>query len=200
MARHIVRFYSPFSPQQVNDFFISYMNGEGFKITTRKGESFWKKGVGLLTAPQFIKLTQQNNVYTLEAWLPFAVLPGTYIGEMDLKGFVGCLPKSFLEARVNQILSTLQAQPIQPMQGMPNMQPNMQGNYQSIPNNMPQAQGNYNGNPQHPVQSNYNSNPNAQPQMQGANYANPNTPRQMPNAPVVQNGNNQPFNQYNQGR
>ena len=197
MARHIVRFYSPFSPQQVNDFFLSYMNGEEFKLTTKKGESFWKKGMGLLTAPQFIKLTQQNNVYTLEAWLKFALLLGVYIGEMDLKGFVGCLPKSFLESRVNQILSTLQARPIQPMQNMPNMQPNMQGNYQGIPNNMPQAQGNYNGNPnaQPQIQGNYNM-----PQMQGANYANPNTPRQMPNAPVVQNGNNQPFNQYNQGR
>ena len=200
MSRYAISFLSPYSPQQVNNCFLSYMNSEGFKITTKKGESFWKKGVGLLTAPQCIKLTQQNNVYTLEAWLPFAVLPGVYVGEMGIDGFVGCLPKSFLEARVKQLLTNLLAQPIQSTQGMPYRNPNVpqpQGNYYGNPN-VPQPQGNYYGNPNVPQpQGSYYSNPNIP---QGNPYGTPNIPQQMQHTPVVQNINNQPVNQYNQGR
>lgn len=64
-----------------------------------------EKGVGLLTAPQFLKLSVNNDgSYVLEAWIKFAILPGVYVGEMGTKGFVGALPKQLLKERVDKHL------------------------------------------------------------------------------------------------
>lgn len=69
-----------------------------------------KKGVGLLTAPQFLKLSVNNDgSYVLEAWIKFAILPGVYVGEMGTKGFVGALPKQLLKERVDKTLMAMQA-------------------------------------------------------------------------------------------
>lgn len=116
MARYSMLFGTPFNPQQVQDFFVSYMKKEGFEYYTKKGENCWKKGMGLMTAPQYIKLTpyDNNGTYVLEAWLKFALLPGVYVGEMGIKGFLGAIPKSFLKTRVDQILAGLQACPPKP--------------------------------------------------------------------------------------
>lgn len=172
MSRYTLSFVSPYTPQQVNGRFASYLINEGFELKTDKGENIWKKGVGLLTAPQYVKLTYHNNVYIIEAWLKFALLPGVYIGEMGLDGFVGCIPKSMLKSRVDYILMMLQAQTIQHP-------------------NIPQQ-----------IQINYNANPNVSSQIQGNPYSNPyNITQQVQSStPVIQNANNQPAIPYNQGR
>lgn len=171
MSRYTLSFVSPYTPQQVNDCFASYLINEGFEPKIDKGENIWKKGVGLLTAPQYVKLTYHNNVYIIEAWLKFALLPGVYFGEMGLDGFVGCIPKSMLRSRVDYILMMLQAQTItiQQMQDNPN-----------IPQQM---------------QFNYNANPNVSSQLQSKPYGNTYNIKQQ-----IQNTNNQPYTPYNQGR
>lgn len=76
----------------------------------KTGNSIGKKGVGLLTAPQFLKLSVNNDgSYVLEAWIKFAILPGVYVGEMGTKGFVGALPKQLLKERVDKTLMAMQA-------------------------------------------------------------------------------------------
>lgn len=80
-------------------------------ISIIKDENVWKKGKGVLTGPQYIKLTPLNDgTYILEAWVKFAILPGVYVGEMGITGFFGAIPKSFLKARVEMIFQCLNAQ------------------------------------------------------------------------------------------
>ena len=94
MSRTIIKFTSPFNSNAVFDAFGKFMYRENFEFVQKNGEQYWKKGVGLLTAPQFLKLSVNNDgSYLLEAWIKFAILPGVYVGEMGTKGFVGALPK-----------------------------------------------------------------------------------------------------------
>lgn len=84
-----------------------YLTSEGFKQMDYKGEQIWKKGIGLMLGPQFVKLTLQGTSIELEAWIRFALLPGIYVGEMGISGFVGLIPKKLLKKRVQQIESLL---------------------------------------------------------------------------------------------
>ena len=113
MAREIFRFTSALPQQQIFDTFLRYFQSEGFAAHVEDGEQCLKKGVGVATAPQFVKITAMNGVYTLEAWIKFAVVPGVYAGEMDLKGFTGSIPKKQLKKRVNAFLPQVQAQMLQ---------------------------------------------------------------------------------------
>ena len=110
MSRTIIKFTSPFNSNAVFDAFGKFMYRENFEFVQKNGEQYWKKGVGLLTAPQFLKLSVNNDgSYVLEAWIKFAILPGVYVGEMGTKGFVGALPKQLLKERVDKTLMAMQA-------------------------------------------------------------------------------------------
>ena len=114
MARFIQHFISPLSEKEVVEGFFAFARKEGFEPHTEDGESCWKKGVGVATAPQFLKLSRGNGDYVLEAWIKFAVVPGVYAGEMDLNDFTGAIPKKKLKSRVNAYLKSVQAQvPVQ---------------------------------------------------------------------------------------
>lgn len=113
MSRFTQNFTSQFTSQQVFDFFADYLMKEGFSQHTEKGEGCWKKGVGMATYPQFIKLTRtQTGIYTLEAWLKYPILPGVYVGELGLSGFFAVVPKQLLQKRVDDILNALKANKI----------------------------------------------------------------------------------------
>ena len=60
MSRYTQWFVSPLPPQQVNNIFTNYLTQEGFEPKNENDGVVWKKGMGLLTAPQYIKLTMQN--------------------------------------------------------------------------------------------------------------------------------------------
>lgn len=100
----------------IGDFF----DKEGFVLTDYKGERVWKKGVGLMTAPQFVKTTCRQGGVQIEAWLKFAILPGVYCGEMGLNGFWGFAVKQMLRGRVEALIALLQ-------------QPGGQGEAEQIP-------------------------------------------------------------------
>ncbi len=214
MPRYSQSFFSPFTPQQVNDSFASFLTSEGFKLVTKKGESYWKKGVGLLTAPQFLKLSYNNGAYVLEAWIKIALLPGVYLGEMPLdKGFAGAIPKSMLQSKVDRIFAMLQAQFIQgsgysvaPSTPQPQGYPNIQGYAPQGNPNIAQSQSYMppQGNPNIPQSQGY---PNIQGYTQQSNPNMPQPQSYMPpqgymNIPQPQNNqtqNYQPTNPYNQG-
>jgi hypothetical protein len=84
-----------------------FMAREGFDQFTQSGEVVWKKGMGILTAPQFIKTTVQANQIHLEAWLKYPLLPGVYVGEMGITGIFGALPKKWLRDCVKKLESLL---------------------------------------------------------------------------------------------
>lgn len=85
-----------------------YFQKEGFKLVPYKGEMLWKKGRGVLTAPQYIKLAYGQGIVHVEAFIRWTILPGVYVGEMALdNGFVGAIPKSMLMDKVNTLLRLL---------------------------------------------------------------------------------------------
>ena len=86
------------------DFFAK----EGFLLTNYKGEMVWKKGNGLLTVPQFIKLSSVGGQVHLEAWIAkLALLPGVYVGESGVTGFWGWAVKAALKKRVDTLMALL---------------------------------------------------------------------------------------------
>lgn len=76
-----------------------------------QGESHWRKGQGLLVAPQFVKLSVVPEGIELQAWLKFAWLPGVYAGEFDLEGAFMIIPKRQLRAMVKKVEEAITAAP-----------------------------------------------------------------------------------------
>ena len=116
------RYVAEYTIGQPDDFIRmvseDYFQKEGFKLVPYKGEMLWKKGCGVLTAPQYIKLAYGQGIVHVEAFLRWAILPGVYVGEMALdNGFVGAIPKSMLMDKVNALLRLL-SQPV-PGYGVP---------------------------------------------------------------------------------
>lgn len=107
MARTITNFQATRPDDQVRQIVVDYLSKEGFSYTTIKGEPVWKKGVGMLAAPQFMKVECLNGQVHLEAWLKYPLLPGVYVGEMSLKGFWGIAIKKALQKRVDLLTQLL---------------------------------------------------------------------------------------------
>ena len=79
------------------------LSSNGFKeITINTGENVWKKGTGMLTAMQFIKLEFSQKEFVIYAWVQMGLgdLGGS---EMDLTGFVAAIPKKQLINIIEQI-------------------------------------------------------------------------------------------------
>lgn len=94
-----------------NDFFKK----EGFQLINYKGEQLWKRGTGMVTAANYIKLQYGNGVIHIEAFIKS-------FGEQNLEGFYGAIPKSQLKSRVDTLVNLLN-QPIAVPNGAPVPQP-----------------------------------------------------------------------------
>ncbi|HJD23574.1 MAG TPA: DUF4190 domain-containing protein [Firmicutes bacterium] len=137
------RYAVDFNTGKPDDFirFVSedFLRKEGFALVTYRGESVWKKGQGLLTAPQFIKLQYAGGAVHLEAWIKWAVLPGVYCGEMGLDGAMGFAVKAALRKRVDMLVALLyqpaniSAQPAAPVGAVPVPPPGAAVSAQPIP-------------------------------------------------------------------
>lgn len=134
------RFETDFIINQPNEFvrFIvqDFFDKEGFTYTEYKGEYVWKKGNGWVTAPQFIKVDYLNGQIHIEAWLKTALLPGVYVGEMDLKGGYGILLKKELQKSVDALIALLQ-QPVNQPAYAPNGAPQQGFNQPGYDGNVP---------------------------------------------------------------
>ena len=100
----------PFSAswETVNNTVIGILVGEGFKEKTINGEACWKKGTGMATAMQYVKVEYTENELVLSGWLQAGV--GSLAGpEMNLTGFVGIIPKKALKKRLNKIVQAVSA-------------------------------------------------------------------------------------------
>ncbi|MBQ7131301.1 MAG: hypothetical protein IJO29_01905 [Oscillospiraceae bacterium] len=109
MARYIKTIPTNLSFEEFNSIVSGYLTSEGFKQKTLKNENVWQKGAGWLTAPQYVTAVYNGNSITLTAFIKYAIIPGVwYCGESDLSGFVGCVPKQALEAKVTTLERNLQ--------------------------------------------------------------------------------------------
>ena len=88
------------SADQIAEITARFLSREGFQQTTSNGELVWKKGNGILAGPQFIAVKSTEGSVRVEAWIKWALLPFVFVGEMDLKGYFGFIPKKFLKDKV----------------------------------------------------------------------------------------------------
>jgi hypothetical protein len=95
-----------------------YMQSEGLKYVDERGEMVWRKGVGALTTPQFIKAdVSADGVVSIQAWMAGAALiPGVWGGEIDpFDGSpYGFAIKAALKKRINELENRLGGTPITP--------------------------------------------------------------------------------------
>jgi hypothetical protein len=80
-----------------------FMRAEGFAPVIFNQEPVWKRGMGILTGPQFLRTEVTDGKVHLEAWIKFALLPGVYVGEMGITGFFGYALKAVLRKRVTNL-------------------------------------------------------------------------------------------------
>lgn len=103
MARYIKEFQVATTPDTIFNTVYQYLLSEGYEYIRYENENVFQKGKGIWTGPTFIKLSFSKSAVRLEAWMKYALLPGVYVGEMGLTGFVGAAVKGPLKRRVSQI-------------------------------------------------------------------------------------------------
>jgi hypothetical protein len=103
-----------------------YLRSQGFEQKEERGETVWRKGMGLATIPQFVRAVTADGSVHIEAWVSaVAIVPGVYTGEQDLSGFWGWAIKSALKDRVRKLEALLGDQVVSrvsvpsPVQGAP---------------------------------------------------------------------------------
>ncbi len=87
-----------------------YLTSLGFRFENVGQEMAWRKGVGAVAIPQFVKAEPGDRIVHIEAWVSaVAIVPGVYTGEQDLTGFWGWAVKSTLRKRVAELEQRLSA-------------------------------------------------------------------------------------------
>ena len=102
MARTIINLPLRNSVDESYNTTVNILQANGFKEVSYNGETVWKKGTGLLTAMQFIKIDFSSNEFTISAWVQ-AGLGSVGGNEMDLTGVVAAIPKKQLLNVIEQI-------------------------------------------------------------------------------------------------
>lgn len=108
MARYTEEFVFDGNQEQLEVQIQNYMDQEGFKLTNYKGEEVFKKGYGILTGPEYLKVEYFDGTVVLGAWIKFALLPGVFLGETGITGAFGAIPKKKLKKRVTRIIDIIQ--------------------------------------------------------------------------------------------
>lgn len=89
--------------KQIENFLIQ----SDFKKILYNGiEEVWKKGTGLATAMQYIKVEFDEGVLTISAWVQTGI--GNFGGkEMNLDGFTAVIPKKSLKKTIENLKDVL---------------------------------------------------------------------------------------------
>lgn len=97
MARYIKEFPIREEPAASYAAIGQYLTAQGFKYVNYKGENVFQKGNGWLCAPTFIKISYAPDRVRFETWLKYALLPGVFVGEIGMTGFVGAAVKGTMK-------------------------------------------------------------------------------------------------------
>ena len=84
----------------------AFLNDQKFKLVDYNGGKAYKLGIGMAQAMQFLNIEYCQNEIRIEGWI-CAGLGSATLNEMDLKGFVGCIPKKKLEKRIKKLMERL---------------------------------------------------------------------------------------------
>lgn len=102
MARTKIRMQYTLPFNQVDGVIKNILFQEGYKEINRNNEIVWKKGTGLLTAMQYIKIEYGSGYVDVSGWVQAGV--GSIGGkEMDLNGIIGALPKKSVMKVISKI-------------------------------------------------------------------------------------------------
>ena len=80
--------------------FGAALEGRGFRRTDYRGEPIWKKGTGMMTAMQYVRVRVRGNLLGVSAWVMIRVGSADFC-EMPLTGVVAVIPKKSLEDSLN---------------------------------------------------------------------------------------------------
>lgn len=106
MARTIIKiqYSQPF--QTVDETAKNILLSNGYKEIDYNNESVWKKGTGMMTAMQFIKIEYEENVLLVSGWVQVGM--GNVGGnEMALTGFTASIPKKSVMKVISKIQDTV---------------------------------------------------------------------------------------------
>lgn len=94
------------SPAQAAQIAEQILTQNGFKPKDYKGEAVWKKGTGMATSMQFVKVAPFDDALGIQAWVQSGI-GDVGLREQCLDGFVGALPKKMLLKVVEQIQNAI---------------------------------------------------------------------------------------------
>ena len=97
MSRTIIRVPSE-NPGQNELAIRQKLEAEGFKEKTTATETYWQQGLGIATAPKYIKVEYGAQEIVISAWVR-----GFGLMESNLSGFVGIIPKKELQGVVDRL-------------------------------------------------------------------------------------------------
>lgn len=106
MPRTTIQVEYDLTHQEASKRIESILSMRGFKPIDYNGESVWKKGIGALTAMQYIKIEYSLGGAAISAWVQ-AGLGSIGGSEMDLTGFIAGMPKKMLLNLLEEIQHAL---------------------------------------------------------------------------------------------
>lgn len=118
MSRYMKSLATGRSGDEAQRIINDYMQSEGLKYVDERGEAVWRKGVGALATPQFIKAdVTADGVVSIQAWIAGAALvPGVWGGEIDPTDGspYGFAIKAALKKRITALEGLLGGTPVTP--------------------------------------------------------------------------------------
>lgn len=106
MARTIINLPLRNSVDESYNTAVNILQANDFKEVSYNGETVWKKGTGLLTAMQYIKIEFTDTTLAVSGWVQAGV--GSVGGnEMALNGIVAAVPKKSVMKVIEQIKASL---------------------------------------------------------------------------------------------
>jgi hypothetical protein len=98
-----------FPPEQWGPQVDQFLTENGFKRQMYKGMDVWKKGTGWLAAPQIFRIVNEGSRVVIETWIPFALLPGVYLGESGLNSAFGFAIKGGMRSILKVLIGYINA-------------------------------------------------------------------------------------------
>lgn len=106
MARTTIRLPFKGTIDETNNTATYILQSNGFNQIDYNSEAVWKKGTGLMTAMQYVKLEFESDCLVVSAWVQAGI--GNAGGsEMELSGFVAAVPKKSLMKVIEKIKKSI---------------------------------------------------------------------------------------------
>ena len=107
MSRSIEEVATNKTLPEIGELVENFMRRAGFIRTVFRGENVWRKGSGVMSGPQFMKVEPAEGRVHIEAWVTHAIAPGFFVGEQDLRWPFPLITKNLLRTRLRELIGLL---------------------------------------------------------------------------------------------